>query len=141
MGADEIDADRARKTQVKGAGGFIFAPYLAAMLLDCFLKLKRISMNRNFKIPDGMTAGEVAHRIAGEKKDHLGVAGNIPQRAQSSLLIGGEPVLKKVNVVGHQSLLPRSPVRSKSLRWLRLQGSTAEVANQYVNTNTPGWLE
>jgi hypothetical protein len=56
-------------------------------------------------------------------------------------LIGRQPVLKKVNVVGHQSPVSAILVRSKSLRWLRLQCAAAEVANQYVNTNAPCWLE
>ena len=58
-------------------------------------------MDRYFKIANGMAAGQVADRVAGEKQNDSGLAGHLAQLAQGVLLIGRKPVLKKVDVVGH----------------------------------------
>jgi hypothetical protein len=65
-------------------------------------------MNRDFKVADGMAAGEIADGIAGEKEEHAGFDGSFTKQAQSVTLVGRKPVFQKVDVVGHSmSLLPR----------------------------------
>ena len=45
-------------------------------------------MNRHFKIADGVAAGQVAHRIPGQKQDHSCLAGRLAQLPQCVLLVG-----------------------------------------------------
>ena len=62
-------------------------------------------MNRHFKFADGVAAGEVADRVAGQEEDHFRFAGGLPQQPQSMSLVWGKPVFQKVNVVGHPAPL------------------------------------
>jgi hypothetical protein len=55
----------------------MFAPNLAAEFLDCLLQLKGISMNRYFKVANGMAAGQIANGVACEKQDRARFAGNL----------------------------------------------------------------
>src|ERR1035438_5803724 len=88
VGADHIHADGARKTEVKTPRDFVFAPYGPAKFLNYFLELKGISVNCNFKLSDGVAAGEVADRVSGQKKDHSGFASCLAQLTQGVLLVG-----------------------------------------------------
>ena len=86
---------------------------MRAELLNCFLKFKGISVNCYFKIARCMAAGQIAHRIAGQEKNHSRLAGSFAQLPQRVLLVRREPVFQKVNVVWHSSLcLPPSSIRA-----------------------------
>ncbi len=74
VGADDVDADGAGKTEVKAAGGFVLAPDFAAEFLQWFLELKGVSVDRDFELADGMAAGEVANGVSGKKKNGPGFA-------------------------------------------------------------------
>ena len=69
VGADDVDADGSRKTQVKTARGLVFSPHLSAEFLQWFLELKGVSMDRNLKLANGMAAGEVADGVSGQEED------------------------------------------------------------------------
>jgi hypothetical protein len=62
-------------------------------------------MNSYFKVANSVTAGQIAHRIAGQEKDHFRFAGGLPQQPQGISLVWGKPVFQKVNVVGHPAPL------------------------------------
>jgi hypothetical protein len=115
-------------------------------MFQWFLKLEGISMNCNFKIAHGVAASQIADRVAGEKQDHLRLAGSLAQLPQGMLLIGREPVFQKVNVIGHVFFL--LPACSASAPCLRAQVThvvtvtlrPAEAAKQYIITNVFAWL-
>ena len=58
-------------------------------------------MHRNFKLADGVAAGEVAYRIPGKKENGSRHRVQLPQLRKGIALVGREPVFQQVNVVGH----------------------------------------
>jgi hypothetical protein len=62
-------------------------------------------MHRNFKIADGVAAGQVAHHIPGKKQNCACFAGSIAHMAQGALLVRRQTVFQKIDVVGHSVFL------------------------------------
>ena len=50
-----------------------------------------------------MAAGQVADGIAGQEKEHSGFTGCIAHPVQCVLLVGRQPVIQKVDVIGHSA--------------------------------------
>ena len=48
-----------------------------------------------------MAAGQLADGVGGEEEDHPGLASCLAQLPERILLVGGQAVFQKVNVVGH----------------------------------------
>jgi hypothetical protein len=101
MGADDIDPDGAREAEIEAARGLIFAPELASKLLQWFLELKGVSMDRDFELANRVAAGEVANGVSGEEKDDTGLACHVAQLRERVALVSGKPILQEVDVVGH----------------------------------------
>ena len=78
MGTNHVHADGAGETQVEAAGMLVLTPHLGARFLNDFLELKGVSMDGNFKFPDGMATGQIADGIAGQKQNHSRIARSIP---------------------------------------------------------------
>ena len=51
-------------------------------------------MHRNFKIADGVAAGQVAHRIPGKKQNCARLAGSLAHMAQGALLVSRQTVFQ-----------------------------------------------
>jgi hypothetical protein len=66
----------------------VFPPDFSANFLYCFLQLESIAMHRNLKIANGVAAGQVAHRIAGQEKDSSSISGYLAQLTERMALIG-----------------------------------------------------
>ena len=100
----------ARKRQKDGANVFLDRRNLGASLLEIFLQLERISLNREIQIADGESADDVADRAAGKVKIHTRSAGNILHEADALQLVRRQPDFHRVNVISH-SLLSGQPGR------------------------------
>jgi hypothetical protein len=87
VGAHQVHADGSGKAQIKTSRNLVLSPDLYAGFLQIFLQFKGISMNRYFHVPDGMAAGQVAHRVSHQKEDDLRLAGGFAQQAQGVLLV------------------------------------------------------
>src|SRR6202034_220310 len=86
--ADQVDADGARKTEVKGAGSLILTPNLGSKLFKRLLQLECVSMDSDFDIPDGVSAGQIADSVSREKKDKSGLPSHLAQLLEGVPLVG-----------------------------------------------------
>ena len=103
-------------------------------------------MNCHFKIPNGMSAGQIPDGIARQKQDHTRLARGFAQMLEGALLVSRQTVFQKVDIIGHQIFL-LSPSLNSNLQLLRqvthavtLRPLIARIAKQYINTNCAEWL-
>src|SRR5260370_10810639 len=88
MRTHHIDTNRPREAEVERLGSLILTPNLDRDFLQGFLEGKGISVNSHLDVADGVTAGEIANGVTGEKQDHFCFAGCLAQMPKGTPLIG-----------------------------------------------------
>ena len=97
----QIHSHRPRKAKVKRARFLILAPHLRPKPFQVFLQFEGVAMHRNLKVAYRVAAGQVAHRISGQKENGFSLASRFAQLSQSILLVGRQPVFQKIDVIRH----------------------------------------
>jgi len=70
----------------------VFPPKHRASMLQFFLELKRVALDRNIQVTHRRTAGQVSYRAAGKENRHPGFPGGLANRFKGALLRRGKAV-------------------------------------------------